>query len=235
MDIEKERRRVYLNHNLSYSNRLVEIKAQYKFCFAIFLFVLSLSITNYAFNIGLFLIISVINIYVSKNTIKRYFKSLCVPLIFLLISIVSLIISFSADTQGYITYFTLGSVNIGITYTGVETSLKLFLRTMNSISAMYFIVLTMPMNQIVEVLKLMRLPEIFIEVVVLVYRFIFIFIEEYREIHMAQYLRFGYKDIKKSYNSTSILVKCLFVRVMERYSDLVVILDTRLYQGKFHV
>lgn len=226
---------MYLNDNLAYNNRLLNMSPRAKILFAMIVLIVSLSCKNYFISIVIFCIITLINIYVSKSSFKSYSRSLFIPLSFLFLSVITLIVSISSGTDGFLSYFSIGSINVGITYSGIHSALRLTIRTMNCISSMYFIILTMPMKQIVEILKVIRLPEIFIEIVVLVYRFIFIFLEECREIYTAQYLRFGYRGIKNSYGSLAILIKCLFLRVMDRYEDLIIVLDTRLYNGKFHV
>lgn len=226
---------MFLEHNLSYSNKLLKVKAIYKFIFAMALLIISLISQSFILSISIFLAITIVNIYVSNSKICRYFKSLLIPIVFLLFSIITIIVSVSSSTEGFMTYISIGTLNIGVTYKGLDTSIKLFFRTMDCISAMYFIILTMPMDQIIAILKIFRLPDIFIELVVLVYRFIFIFVEESKEIYTAQYLRFGYRGLKKSYGSLAVLIKCLFLRVLRRYDDLTVILDTRLFKGKFYV
>ena len=70
---------------------------------------------------------------------------------------------------------------------------------------------------------------------ILIYRFIFIFIEEAEEIYKSQQLKFGYTNLKTSYNSMSLLIKTLFFRMMRRYEDMSISLDIKLYDGKFHV
>ncbi|MGL4914480.1 MAG: CbiQ family ECF transporter T component, partial [Romboutsia sp.] len=70
---------------------------------------------------------------------------------------------------------------------------------------------------------------------ILVYRFIFIFLEEVSDIRKSQQLRFGYINLKTSYNSCGILGNMLFKRMMKRYEDMCISLDMKLYDGKFHI
>lgn len=96
-------------------------------------------------------------------------------------------------------------------------------------------VLTVPVQQLVKVMRTIHIPVLLIELMVLIYRFIFIFIEEAAAIRHAQQLRFGYHGLKNSYKSLAMLVNVLFQRVMLRYRDMSVVLDVKLFQGDFHV
>lgn len=84
-------------------------------------------------------------------------------------------------------------------------------------------------------MKRIFIPKVLIELMILIYRFIFIFLEEATAIRKAQSLRFGYHGIKNSYRSFGMLVNTLFNRVMKRYNEMVVTLDVKLYQGEFHI
>lgn len=69
----------------------------------------------------------------------------------------------------------------------------------------------------------------------LIYRFIFIFLEELIDIKKSQELRFGYINLKTSYKSIGILGSLLFKRLIKKYEDMSISLDMKLYDGKFHI
>ena len=69
----------------------------------------------------------------------------------------------------------------------------------------------------------------------LIYRFIFIFLEELIDIKKSQELRFGYINLKTSYKSIGILGSLLFKRLIKKYEDMSISLDVKPYDGKFHI
>ncbi|WP_330676180.1 CbiQ family ECF transporter T component, partial [Paraclostridium sordellii] len=77
--------------------------------------------------------------------------------------------------------------------------------------------------------------DLLIELMILTYRFIFIFLEEVKDIYKSQQLKFGYINLNNSYNSTALLIKVLFFRMMKKYEDMSITLDIKLYNGKFHI
>jgi len=70
---------------------------------------------------------------------------------------------------------------------------------------------------------------------VLTYRFLFVFLEEANEIYTAQDMKFGYLGLKNSYISISLLIKALFIRCLIKYRDMVITLDSKLYDGEFKI
>ena len=69
----------------------------------------------------------------------------------------------------------------------------------------------------------------------LMYRFIFIFMEEVSDIRTSQELRFGYINLKNGYHSFGLLVNMLFKRMMIRYDEMSIALDMKLFDGTFHI
>lgn len=79
------------------------------------------------------------------------------------------------------------------------------------------------------------MPRLLIEQILLIWRFIFILLDEALAIHRAQTLRFGYRRLPQSYRSLAMLVGLLFSRVLIRYQQMATALDVKLYQGDFHL
>jgi len=84
-------------------------------------------------------------------------------------------------------------------------------------------------------MKKLHIPDNFVELAMLTYRFIFIFLEEFMEIYKSQELRFGYINIKNSYRSLGLLANLLYNRLIKRYEDMCISLDMKLYDGEFHI
>lgn len=127
------------------------------------------------------------------------------------------------------------SFYIGISKISIDTSIHILFRAISCLTCVYFFMLTTPFNQLIFLLKKLHLPDNLIEVTMLIYRFIFILLEEVSDIKKSQELRFGYVNLKTSYKSLGILVNLLYRRIMKRYDDMCVSLDIKLYDGKFHI
>ncbi|MBM7647834.1 energy-coupling factor transporter transmembrane protein EcfT [Bacillus ectoiniformans] len=80
----------------------------------------------------------------------------------------------------------------------------------------YFFILTTPVMHVTALLIRCRVPTIVVELFILIYRFIFLFLEYAEQIRTAQMARFGYQSYQSSFHSLALLmtgiVKQIFIR-----------------------
>jgi cobalt/nickel transport system permease protein len=69
----------------------------------------------------------------------------------------------------------------------------------------------------------------------LTYRFIFILLEEISKIYRAQDLKFGYNTMKNSFNSLGLLIRILIIKMIRRYKDMIVSLESKNYDSQFYM
>lgn len=196
--------------------------------------ILAISIPSYTVLLSILLLMNILILGVARIDFKFYLKLLGIPSGFLILSISMTLITVSQNPIGFerAIYF-LGSY-IGYTKATLNTALYLLIRCFVCINCMYFMTLTVGMNQQIKVLKKLHMPHEMIELIILMYRFIFIFIEEVEQIKLAQEMRFGYKGLKRSYHSTGMLIKLLMKRMISHYKRLCIVLEMKLYNGTFY-
>jgi cobalt/nickel transport system permease protein len=219
----------------AYNNGLLNVNPILKFTIGAILLMASIIFNNKIFFTLVMGLMSFSIIFLAKIDFKYYIKLLTIPTYFLIFSIIATLISISKEPIDFIVNIKLYKFYIGISSLSLNISINLLLRSMCCLTCTYFLVLTIPFNQMILILKKLYIPKTAIEITVLVYRFIFIFLEEIQEIYTSQHLRFGYINLKTSYKSTSILISTLFIRVMNRYKDMSISLETKLYNGEFYV
>jgi cobalt/nickel transport system permease protein len=98
--------------------------------------------------------------------------------------------------------------------------------------SLFFIALTTPMLEIFAILKSLGLPGFLVELSMLMYRYIFVFLDQAAMIHNAQVMRLGDAGVKNALNSFSMLSSVLFLRAWEQGERLIVAMDARCYDGK---
>ncbi len=89
-----------------------------------------------------------------------------------------------------------------------------------------------PMIEIFAVLKSLRIPESVIELSMMIYRYIFVFLDQAAMIHSAQVMRLGDLGTRSALNSFSMLASVLFLRSWEQGERLIVAMDARCYDGR---
>ena len=221
--------------NCAYLNNIKDVNPLIKLGITFTGVIASMLTQNANIHILIMLFMTSLILFIARVDMKLYIKCLKIPIIFLIIGIGLNLINISFENKDYIFNVNILGLYIGTTEFAVKSSVNILLRAMSCIISIYFLILTTPFNQLIIVLKKLHIPHTLIELMILIYRFIFIFIEEAEEIYKSQQLKFGYTNLSTSYNSMSLLIKTLFFRMMRRYEDMSISLDIKLYDGKFHV
>lgn len=219
----------------AYKNKLYKLNPNVKFSIGMLLLILSLINPYNYISLLIISIMTFVIVVVAKIEFKDYIHFIKIPLAFLVISILMILVNFTKDKQSLLYSIKIVSIYMGISDESIISSTHVFFRSLSCLTCIYFIMLTTPFNQLIFVLKKLHLPDVVLEISLLMYRFIFIFVEEVTDIKKSQELRFGYTNLKNGYNSLGLLVNMLFKRMMIRYDEMSTALDMKLYDGQFHL
>jgi len=215
----------------AYINELRNYSPQVKLLLSCGGIVLPRLVNNYYFDLVITIFMIVLVIGIAKIPFRTYFKMLLLPLSFLLVSIITIMISVNGNA--YLYYFKIINIYIGITMDSLSKGMKLFTTVLSSLTSVYFLILTTPIIDIIRILNKSKLSNLFIELMVLTYRSIFIFIEEANNIYLAQTIKFGYENNINSLRSMALLIRNLFARVFIKYNEMNISLECKLYDGEF--
>jgi cobalt/nickel transport system permease protein len=124
---------------------------------------------------------------------------------------------------------------IGMTSHGLDSALLLFSRSLGCVLAMNFLALTTPMIDLVDLGHRLRLSPLLLDLMTLIYRFIFTLLESLERIHTAQEARLGYGGFWRSMSSAASLAALLFVDAYRRSARVQVAIEGRGYDGNLRV
>jgi cobalt/nickel transport system permease protein len=125
----------------------------------------------------------------------------------------------------------LGVWTFYISKLGLSQSLVLFTRSLAASSALFFLLLTTPFNDLIQVLRKIAVPALLLDLIVYVYGFIFTLLDIVNEIAIAQHARSGYSGWRRSFRSLGLLIGQLLARSMATYRGLTFGLAARGFQG----
>ena len=100
-------------------------------------------------------------------------------------------------------------------------------------SALCFISLTTPMTDIFIAFRQCKVPEAVIDLMMIIYRTIFILMDLVIHIYVDQVMRLGYSGYRESIRSFATLCGAAFIASWDAGDDLVRAMDARCYNGKF--
>lgn len=166
---------------------------------------------------------------------KVYSLLMAMPFTFLLLSLLPLLLDFSTEPDFFVWSIHMFHGYVGISDINIGLCLNLFLKAFASVSCLYFICLTTPITDILRVFEKWHFPLLLVEMMALIYRFIFIIIDTAFTMYEAQTSRLGYVNFRLGIRSFGILLSSLFVRTLKINSALYTSLECRGYRGSLNV
>jgi len=124
-------------------------------------------------------------------------------------------------------------INLTITTGSLSQSILVLFRVFGCSVSLFFIVLTTPMTDLFNGMKRIGIPIELIDLMMIVYRYVFIFYAQAFEIWQAQVMRLGYSRIRETIRSFSMLCGMLFISTWIAGEDLIRAMDCRCYDGVF--
>lgn len=168
---------------------------------------------------------------------RFYFMLMTVPSSFLVIGVatVAVSLSFSPPPERYLWGLQIGPVWAGVYAGDAKTAALLFFKSLGAVSSLYFLSLTTPVAEINWLLRRLKAPSLLVEIMNLVYRFIFVLAETAEKIYNSQSSRLGYKNMKSGYLSFSQLISNLFLKSYYRSGMLLNTMSARCFNGEIRV
>lgn len=160
-----------------------------------------------------------------------YARLLLIPVSFAVMSIIVILFITGSGTV----LFEVPGLPLAVTTDGANLAILLLARVFGGMCSLFFIALTTPMAEVFDILKRLGVPTVVIDLAMLIYRFIFILIEEAGQIYRSQVMRLGYGRFRESVNSFGMLAGALFLRTWESGEALVLAMDARCYDGKLGI
>lgn len=225
---------------LAYTNRLRGLPPEHKLIFAIVTLLISLA-AHPPVQILIALWMGIWTVVYAKIPAGIYIRILAVASFFWLTSLPALVINGVSVTDiAQVRDDSWQGLNFGFYYiyisrSGFLQALTIFTRAFASVSCLYFLMLTVPFTEVLQTLRRFKFPSLLIELLLLMYRFIFILWNTATDLSIAQKSRLGYRDFRTSIKSLALLVAQLLKRTLQKYSQFSLGLEARGMNGEFRV
>ncbi|MEQ8464296.1 cobalt ECF transporter T component CbiQ [Coleofasciculus sp. E1-EBD-02] len=170
-----------------------------------------------------------------------YLRLIALASLFLLMSLPTLIVNIAPTTHIEVTTMDQwGGINLGSWYlyisrSGSQQAGVVFMRSLACVSCLFFILCTVPFIEIVQTMQWLNVPVILTDILLLMYRFVFILLKTAKELKLAQQARNGYRTWRLTLHSLGLLVGQLFLRTLQCYHQFSLGLAARGFTGEFPV
>ena len=219
---------------LCYQSKLRYVNADLKFLFA--MITLVFCIVSRSILLAVIVLITNGILTVKKGGIPfwHYKRLMEVPLVFLCFSTLTIIVNVSREPMDAYA-IAVGKWYLTGSTDSVWFGIQLIVTALAAVSCLYFLTLNKTMTDILSVLERMHMPAILLELMMLIYRFIFVLLEIASAISTAQNSRLGNKDFRTSLRSFGQMAAALFVRALRKSGILHDAMESRCYDGKIRV
>ena len=219
---------------LCYRSPLRHENAGEKFAFAVITLGICVMSRSIAVACIVLPVMGILTVWKGGVPLSRYLHFMTVPLAFMLLSTAAVMFHIRRTPMD------LFAVPVGNWYftTGIHSLLygiQLILTAVASVSCLYFLSFTTPMPDILEVLRKLHCPKLLIELMLLIYRFIFVLLDTASAITTSQNCRLGNRNYRTSIKSFGMLGSSLMIRAVQRSNKLYDAMEARCYDGTIRV
>ena len=173
-----------------------------------------------------------LNVALGGQQPRAVLHYLRVPLAFLVIGCLTIVVRPLPEEAAALWAARLfGRFRWGITWGQLNAGLMVFCKAMGSISAMFFLAMNTPMTDLILALERLHVPRLLVELMELIYRFIFVLTGTMERIRTAQDSRLGYVGLRRSIQSAGILCSMVFLRAWKKGDRVYTALESRGYNG----
>lgn len=212
----------------AYRSRLRSWNSEWKLFFVLLVIVLNLVLDRVSVAVYTFIFMGFLSVRGGKLLFSYYLHALGIPLTFIFLGSIAIGVEFGAVPRGIIS-FSLGFTYVYVTRLSLARMLLVITKALAAVSAMYLVTLSTPAGEFIAALKKLHLPTLFIELMHLIYRYIFILLEAQQNMRQAAEARLGSVDFKASCKSFSAIMGNLLVVSLKKSRTYFDAMESRCY------
>lgn len=166
-----------------------------------------------------------------KVSPEQIFQLLRIPMLFLIVSCTVILLELGHGPFG-IWQLHVGNLWFCVTQDSLHRAVTLFFQAMGAVTCLYFLSSTTPMPQLIEVLRRCHMPELVIELMYLIYRYLFVLLDVQQKLTTAASARLGYAGARRSVSTAGRVSGALLASSFRRSSQCYDAMESRCYDGK---
>jgi len=171
------------------------------------------------------LIVSAAAIAGARIPLSSWLTVLSVPVSFALLTAVGILVQIGAS-HGFL---------VSVDWNSLPIATGLLLRSTAAICCLAFIGWTTPLMELIPVFGRIGIPNVLIDLALMIYHFLFVTATTLKEMRRAQSWRLGRADYRSRLRALSMLAGGLFIRCIDRFRRLENGIESRGYEGRIWV
>lgn len=229
--LTKEVKTIYNIDYYAYVSGMKRWNSQFKAIVAVSALLFCVGADKVWVSVLVFLPMSFLTVFAGRFSWKNYLALLRIPLAFLLMGTVAIVVGLSPLPHGT-AYVSVFGYYLYLTEEGLWLAFRLILKAMAALSAMYMLVLSTPASEIICIFRRLHVPKIILELMNMIYRFIFVMMDTQCSMRLAAGSRLGFWGFRTACRSFGSIAGNLFVVSLKKAGIYYDALTARCYDGE---
>ncbi|MDP4209851.1 MAG: cobalt ECF transporter T component CbiQ [Bacteroidota bacterium] len=223
-----------LNPHIGLDNKAGDVHPALKLWFVLLAMVAGLLSQSLVFSAILLVVCGLVSVWFSGIRAGQYLRWLFIPFFFILFGVITIAIEIHSSKNPSIISIHLLNSYLEVSQPSLMKALLLLTKSLSVTALFFMLILTTPVYDLIAVIRGKR-SSLFVELVMLIYRQIFVISEVAANIRTAQQTRLAYQGFGSSVQSYVQLISRTFVLSFRRSSDMYNAMESRCFDGEINM
>lgn len=222
---------IYLIDIYAYKSKLRNVNPKFKVIFTLIILFICIAADNVYISSIVIITMGLLTICRGGIKLHEYISLLNIPIVFMVFGSIAIAVGIS--------FKPLGQYNLNLfifyLYTSDESiieTIKIIMKAFGAVSALYMMTLSTNTSEIISVLRSLKVPKIIVELMNMIYRFIFILMDVQCKMKNSAQSRLGYVDFGRSCYSFGSIASNLLIVSLKKANAYYDAMESRCYDGQ---
>lgn len=215
----------------AYTSKIRYWNATFKVSFSMAILIFCIILDNPYVSVTVIIAMAYLTIVKGGLSPSVYLSIMAIPIVFILLGTCSIAIDFSKHPLGQYNLY-LGFCYVFTSQEQLKEVVFLILKVFAAISALQMMTLSTPASEIIYVLRKAHVPKLIVELMNLIYRYIFILMDVYTKMKNSAESRLGYCDFKTSCRTFGGIASNMLVTSLKKANMYYDAMESRCYDGE---
>lgn len=214
----------------AYASKIRHWNATFKVSFSVLILILCIVLDNAYVSVAVIIAMAYLTVVKGELSVHEYLSILAIPIAFILLGTFTIAIDFSKQPMGQYNLY-LGFCYVFTSMAQLKKIVFLILKVFAAISALQMMTLSTPSSEIIYVLRKAHVPKLIVELMSLIYRYIFILMDVYTKMKNSAQSRHGYCDFKTSCYTFGSIASNMLIISLNKANAYYDAMEARCYDG----
>lgn len=237
-DDRKHRHRMWHKHGegfsidfYAYMSKIRYWNPAFKVYLSIITLILCIALNNPYVSVTVLIAMTYVTVVKGQLPIHEYLPILLIQIGFILLGTITIAVDFSRQPMGQYHLY-LGICYVFTSLAKLREAVFLILKVFAALSALQMMALSTPSTEIISVLRKAHVPKIIIELMNMIYRYIFILMDVHTKMKNSAESREGFCDIKTSYFTFGSIASNMLVISLKKANAYYDAMEARCFDGE---